>query len=282
MPEHLRLRWHRTTLDGRLAAYGETGEGAPLVFLHGWGVTSRSYARILPVIAAAGARVIAPALPGFGRSEELPGELTWEKLAIWVSQLLEHVVGDEPAFLVGHSFGGGVATMTAWHHPERTRSLVLVNSVGGSTWHSERTLADRPLWDWGLHLPVEWSRRGYRRVLPVVARDVVGNALRNPRNLIRAGRLAAAADMRRELADIRERGTPVAILWGDQDRVLPEAAFLSLSEAAGGDADIVEGNHSWLIADPEGFGEVITNSLTIHALATRRGGEQPLRRAGSR
>lgn len=160
--------------------------------------------------------------------------------------------------------------MTAWHHPGRTRSLTLVNSVGGSAWHTDRTLAERPLWDWGLHLPAEWVRREYRRVLPVVACDLFGNLLRNPRNLVRAGRLAAEADMRAELGDLRDGGIPVTILWGDQDRVLPEAAFLSLAEAAGGSADIVPGRHSWLIADPEGFGEVMTNSLSVHAMVHDR------------
>lgn len=77
-PEDPQLRWHRRPLEGRLAVYGEAGDGPPLLFLHGWGITGRVYARVLPILAATGARVIAPALPGFGRSEELSGELTWE------------------------------------------------------------------------------------------------------------------------------------------------------------------------------------------------------------
>ncbi|MGH3441643.1 MAG: alpha/beta fold hydrolase [Nitriliruptorales bacterium] len=265
-----RLRWHRTTLDGRIAAYGEVGEGTPLVFLHGWGITSRAYARTLPALAASGVRVIAPALPGFGKSEEVPGGLTWERLARWVDQLLDHVGADEPAFFVGHSFGGGVATMTAWHHPERVRSLVLVNSIGGSQWKSDRTLADRPLWDWGLHLPVEWARKGYRRVLPVVLRDLTENLVRHPANLLRAARLAASADLRDELSELAARGLPVTILWGERDRILPQSAFVALCEAAGDAGDVIPGSaHSWLLADPDGFGELITNSLTIHSLLTR-------------
>lgn len=262
------LAWHTTTLDGRDACYAEAGEGPPLLFFHGWGISHRTYARALPQLAAAGARVIAPALPGFGRSDGLPGDLTWEKLARWVDQLLEHAGVEEPAFLVGHSFGGGVAAATAWYHPERARSLVLVNSVGGSTWKTERSLAERPLWDWGLHLPTEWARRGYRRVLPVVLRDFAENVVRNPGNLIRSGRLAAAADLRDELTELSQRGLPITILWGSRDRILPKTAYLSLLEASGAQVGEVDGSHSWLLADPEGFGEVITNSLTIHALLT--------------
>lgn len=268
------LRWHRTTLDGRPAFYGEAGDGPPVVFIHGWGLTSRAYARTLPLLAR-GARVIAPALPGFGRSDALPGVYTWEKLARWIDLLLEHAGVDEPAFIVGHSFGGGVATATASHFPERVRSLVLVNSVGGSVWkqgrRGERMLSDRPLWDWGLRLPTEFARRDYRRALPVVARDFLTNAVSNPRSLVRAATLARTADLREELAALCERGLPVSILWGNQDRVVPEAAFVAMCDAAGAPGDVItEGGHSWLIADPEGFGEIVTNSLTIHALLDRK------------
>lgn len=278
-----RLRWHRTTLDGRLAVYGEAGDGPPVVFLHGWGLSARSYAQALPLIAAGGARVIAPALPGFGRSDALPGEYTFEKLANWVDELLEHVGVEEPAALIGHSFGGAVATATAWHHEDRARSLTLVNSVGGSVWRTgrrgEQLLADRPLWDWGLRLPGEFGRRDYRKVLPVVLRDLVGNALMNPGAVRRAADLARTADLREELATLAERGLPVSILWGSEDNVVPEATFLAMCEALGAPGDIIEdAGHSWLLADPEGFGELVTNSLAAQrTLAERSRSARPRR-----
>lgn len=271
----VRLRWHRTTLDGRDAVYGEAGDGPPVVFLHGWGLSARSYAHALPLIAATGARVIAPGLPGFGRSAALTGEYTFEKLANWVDDLLDHVGVEEPAALVGHSFGGGVATATAWHHPERARSLTLVNSVGGSVWKrggaGEHSLADRPLWDWGLRLPGEFRQRDYRRVLPVVLRDLVGNALANPGAVRRAADLARRADLREELATLAERGLPVAILWGSEDTVVPEATFLAMCEAAGAPGDIIDdAGHSWLLADPVGFGELVTNSIAVQRTLAER------------
>lgn len=271
-----RLRWHRTTLDGRAAFYGDAGDGPPVVFLHGWGLTAKAYARVLPQLASSGVRVIAPALPGFGRSEPLVGPYTFERFANWIDELLEHVGVDTPAVLIGHSFGGGVATATAWYHPHRARALVLVNSVGGSVWKegssgTQRLLADRPLWDWGLHLPSEFRQRRYRKVLPVVLRDLLGNAIGNPRALFRAGELARTADLRDELAELAERGLPVSVLWGSEDTVVPEATFLSLCEAAGSDGDIIEdAGHSWLLADPEGFGELLTNSVVHHTTLTDR------------
>lgn len=268
------MRWHRTTVAGRRVVYAETGSGAPLVFLHGWGLSARAYAPALRALTRAGARVIAPGLPGFGRSDPLPDPLTWSALADWVVALLDHIGVSEPVFVVGHSFGGGVATATAYHHTDRVRSLVLVNSVGGAVWRADgaapRGLEERPWWDWGLHLPTEFVGR-YRRVFPVVARDFLANALTHPAAMLRAGLLARQADLREELAAITARGVPVTILWGDKDRVLPEAAHVALCTAAGAEGDVLrDAGHSWLLADPDGFAEVLTNSLTIHALLSRR------------
>lgn len=269
------LRWHRTTIGGHEVAYGDAGDGPPVVFLHGWGLTARSYAHTFPLIAATGARVIAPALPGFGRSDPLDGTYTFPRLAAWVLELLDTLDLREEITLIGHSFGGATATATAWADPGRFRSLVLVNSVGGSVWKTsrsgERSLADRPLWDWGLRMPGEFRRRDYRRVLPVVVRDLVGNALHNPGAMRRAADLARTADLREELATLAERGLPVSILWGSEDEVVPEATFLAMCDAAGAPGDIIpEAGHSWLIADPEGFGELVTNSLAVQQTLAER------------
>jgi pimeloyl-ACP methyl ester carboxylesterase len=99
----------------------------------------------------------------------------------------------------------------------------------------------------------------------------VANALANPSALRRAAALARSADLRDELAQLAERGLPVSVLWGDQDTVVPQATFLAMCDAAGAPGDIVErAGHNWLLADPTGFGELMTNSLTVHALMARR------------
>lgn len=69
-----RLTWQRTTVQGRPAVYGVGGVGRPLVFLHGWGLSHRSYRRALGQLVGKGVRIYAPALPGFGGTARLPEE----------------------------------------------------------------------------------------------------------------------------------------------------------------------------------------------------------------
>ena len=155
-----------------------------------------------------------------------------------------------------------------------------MNAVGGAVWKpgedgEESHLGDRPIWEWAVGLPREFVNREYRKVFPVVARDFLSNALFNLPALRRAAHMARTADLREELTELAERGLPVTILWGDQDAVVPEAAFAATCEALGAEGDLLQGaHHSWLLADPEGFGELMTNSMTVHAMLEQRAKRQ--------
>jgi pimeloyl-ACP methyl ester carboxylesterase len=258
----------RTFVQGRPAGYSTAGEGMPVVLLHGWALAQHTYRGVIETIAAQGCRVIAPAMPGFGGTPELPSnQFSIRGYAQWVADLLDGLDVEEQAVVVGHSFGGGVAVRFAHDHRARVRSLVLVNSVGGSSWRNGRTLrsiAERPLWDWGLHFPGDvWPLRQATRVLPVVAEDFLPNLVRNPRALVKVANLARRADLRAELETLRDSGLGVSIIWGKRDGIIPRESFEALCVASGVQGTVVEGSHSWLIANPEHFGEVITNDVKI-------------------
>lgn len=262
----------RTWVDERQASYSTAGDGMPVLFLHGWGLGHQTYRAVIEAVAAQGVRVVAPALPGFGRTDALPSEqFSLAGFARWLASFCEAVGIDEPAVVLGHSFGGGVAVRLAHDHRARVRSLVLVNSIGGSSWKKGRTLtsiAERPLWDWGLHFPADvWPVRQATRVLPVIVEDLIPNLVRNPRNMIKVAGLARRADLRFELEELRDSGLPITILWAERDGVIPRESFEALCVAAGVQGTVVQGSHSWLLADPDQFGEVITNDVTVARLA---------------
>jgi len=268
------LTWHDTVVAGRAAHYAVGGSGAPVLFLHGWGLADRSYTRSLQPLISAGLRVFAPALPGFGGTAELPAaEHSLRGYAQWVAAFAENMDLAEPATLIGHSFGGGVAIRTAHDFPDLAGRLILVNSIGGSAWSDGRgvlkAISERPLWDWGLHLPTDLLptrqlTRQLTTVLSVILRDAIPNLMRNPAAIWRVANLARTADLTPELAELNRRRLPVVIVWSEQDNVIPEATLRSL-RAGLGDPDVVTvpGGHSWLIANPRLFGDVITNVLAL-------------------
>jgi pimeloyl-ACP methyl ester carboxylesterase len=270
-PDH--LVWRQSMVDGRVAMYGTAGQGLPVLFLHGWGLAHHAYKRSLRRLVDLGCQVFSPAMPGFGGTPDLSSDqMSFAGYAGWVSRFLQSVEVNEPVFVVGHSFGGGVAISLAHDFPLQVRFLVLVNSVGGSTWSSAgstiRSMAERPLWDWGLHLPEDLlPLRQVTRVLPVILEDALPNLVRNPLGLWKVANLARRADLTAELQQLRDRQVPVVVLWGEQDAMIPRASFDALCAAIGSKGEVVAGRHSWLIADPDAFGEVMTNSVTVAKLA---------------
>ncbi|MGZ4741270.1 MAG: alpha/beta fold hydrolase, partial [Ilumatobacteraceae bacterium] len=117
----------RTWVQGKPAAYSVAGEGLPVVLLHGWALAQHTYRKVIEAIAEQGCLVIAPSLPGFGGTGDLAGDaFSMSGYAKWVAELLDVLDINEPAVLVGHSFGGGVAIKLAHDMPSRARSLVLV------------------------------------------------------------------------------------------------------------------------------------------------------------
>jgi pimeloyl-ACP methyl ester carboxylesterase len=264
------LAWHETEVWGQVASYGVGGDGPAVVFLHGWGLSGRTYRAALKRLLARGFRVWAPALPGFDGSAALPrGHEDLEHYAAWVDAFCTAVGITEPVVLIGHSFGGGVAIQTAHDFPERARALVLVNSIGGSAWRRDgsvvTSMAQRPLWDWGLHFPRDvLPVRQLRRVLPVILEAAVPNIVRDPRAFLRAAIVARHADLTEELEGLKTRRLPVVVLWGERDTLVNRVSFEALRAALGDPLSVtVDGSHSWMLADPDAFGEIITNVIPV-------------------
>lgn len=265
------LEWRCTKVDGRDAFYGTAGEGLAVLFLHGWALGQRSYRQALDRLVQMGCQVFAPAMPGFGGTPNLPEPPTFSGYADWVARFLDAAGVDEPVLVAGHSFGGGVAIKLAHDHPERVRYLVLVNSVGGTTWswaNLFHSVSSRAPWHWPLAsaddlVPVRYLRR----MVPIIVEDAVPNLLRNPLGLWSVLNLVRQADLVTELQELKRRELPVVVLWGDHDTVIPQASFAALCRAIGSEGEVVQGRHSWLLADPDAFGAILTNSISVAKMA---------------
>ena len=92
----------RTFVQGRPAAYSIAGTGMPVVLLHGWALAHHTYKGVIATIAAQGCQVIAPAMPGFGGTRDLPSdEFSMRGYAQWVADLLDALGAARPQHVPG-------------------------------------------------------------------------------------------------------------------------------------------------------------------------------------
>lgn len=124
------------TIDaaGHRTNYLEEGEGPPVVLLHGSGPgvsAHANWADVIGPLAAAGHRVVAPDVAGFGLTEFKPDGAY--DIKVWVGHLIAvlDALGIERAALVGNSFGGGISLAAALRHSDRISRMVLLGTPAG-------------------------------------------------------------------------------------------------------------------------------------------------------
>jgi pimeloyl-ACP methyl ester carboxylesterase len=196
LPREVRTRGHRLF-------YVEVGMGTPVILIHGLGGSSRWWFPILPSLSAAHFRLLAPDLPGFGRS---PGSFLEVPRAARTLIELADRVGLGRFFVCGHSLGGAVAAQLAADYRDRIRALVLVNSAGIPGVGPARWLG-RVMQPWS------WCPLGFLGTM-------LGDMLRAGPGTMWAG----ARHLRRyDLRPVLERmsGMPTLVIWGQKDSLTP-------------------------------------------------------------
>jgi pimeloyl-ACP methyl ester carboxylesterase len=121
-------------VNGTRLYYEMAGFGSPVVFIHGLGADTRVWDAQFTVFAERH-RAIRYDTRGHGKSAA-PNTEPYSHAAD-LSVLLEHL-GVDRAVIIGQSMGGGIALDFALAFPEKTTSLILVDStVGGFDWSDE-------------------------------------------------------------------------------------------------------------------------------------------------
>jgi pimeloyl-ACP methyl ester carboxylesterase len=121
---------------GRKTWHEVSGDGDPVVLLHGGFAGASSWGGQAPALAQAGYRVYIPERRGHGHTPDVAGPLTYSVMADDTIAYLDQVIGG-PAHLVGWSDGAVVALLAAQRRPDLAARLVLIgqyyNSAGRAT-----------------------------------------------------------------------------------------------------------------------------------------------------
>ena len=108
--------------------YEEAGSGPPVVLLHGNPTSSHLWRHVLPKVAAAGHRCLAPDLIGMGRSGKPGIAYRFADHARYLDAWFD-ALGLERAVLVGQDWGGALAFDRAARHPGRVPGLAFMETV---------------------------------------------------------------------------------------------------------------------------------------------------------
>ncbi|WP_208002246.1 alpha/beta fold hydrolase [Luteimonas yindakuii] len=125
---------------GRIRGLRNGGNGPKVLALHGWLDNAASF---VPLAAhLADLDLVAPDLPGHGRSDHLPPgtEYTFAGALHNVLDIAD-ALGWERFALLGHSMGAGIASLVAAGCPQRVERLVAIEALGALPESAERTTA---------------------------------------------------------------------------------------------------------------------------------------------
>lgn len=118
-----------TTKDGTQIYYKDWGSGQPIVFSHGWPLSSDAFEDQMFFLASNGYRCIAHDRRGHGRSSQPWQGNDMDTYADDLAELVEHL-DLQNAIHIGHSTGGGeVARYIGRHGTRRVAKAVLISAV---------------------------------------------------------------------------------------------------------------------------------------------------------
>ena len=267
---------YATTADNVKLYYEETGQGAPILFVHefasdhrGWEAQMREFGKRY--------RCITYSARGYTPSDVPSDPNVYSYLHVMRDcvAVLDHLKVDK-AHLVGLSMGGYTALQVALNHPGRVRSLVLAGTGSGferdyvAEHHSSsHALADR------------FERKGSARVADTYGRGPsrIPFEVKDPRGFAEFLRQFAEHDAqgsahtmrgfpgaRPSLLDfedaIRKLKTPTLIVVGDEDeRCIEPGLFLKSTIAASGLVVFPKSGHAVNLEEPDLFNAVVGDFL---------------------
>lgn len=253
-------------LPGARLWYRDTGgSGVPVVFLHAATGNTLVWEYQLPAFTGAGFRMVTYDRRGFGRSAIEPAGAQPGTDADDLLGLLDHL-GIDRVHVVGTAAGGGVALDFALSFPDRLRSVVVANAIGGVQDADYLEMGQRLRPPQFGELPPDVRELGpsYRAANPEGVRHWLAlHHLSWP-----GGSPPRAQPTRNRItfALLETLKVPTLLLTGDADLYAPPAVLrLFVARIASAESAVVpESGHSAYWEQPEIFNRVVLEFLRKH------------------
>jgi len=231
-----------------------TGEGPPLLLLHGLGGSGRYWVGLAPSLAST-RTLIAPDLAGFGRSDKPRVDYTRELHLDTLDSLLSALHVEGSMDVAGHSMGGILSALWARRRPAMVRSLAVI----ASPFPREHL---RPA---GLRMTRSRGTvyRALQQLLPILSplvrsatypREVIADYLRHTQESYRQTSNALIWDPAAAVAlaglDVALSGRPQLLLYSDEDTTIAaESRERWRTLLPDADMVVIPGAHQLLLRD---------------------------------
>jgi len=211
------------------------------VFLHGWGGSKSVWEQVCKQIPFTSVTVD---LPGFGQSDDLSEPWSIADYRDTVVAIVQKLKVDN-IVLVGHSFGGQIATAVAAKNPERISGLVLVDAAVVRS-------PEPKLLSWlGHWLSPLFQLPGLRRLKGPLYDCIGADQPPENENLRKTMHTILREDQIQKLSDI---SIPVHIIWGKEDtKTPPKHAEIIANNLPKATHTVLDGGHHVFIDSPDEF-----------------------------
>lgn len=233
----------------------------PILILHGWGSCAKNWQKVKEKLEEKGRRVYLPDLPGFGESAELKKTWSIDDYLDWVQEYRKKNKLSR-FFLVGHSFGGGLAVKIAAFSPENIRGLILLAPKirRQKTFRYYFILLLAKTGRAVFHVPFLASLRPFARK---ILYSLVGSKDYYRLDTQKAVHMKETFNsiVKMDVASLLPRiKVPTLIVWGDKDRLTPlKDAYFANQRIAGSRLEVVRnGRHGLNLEMPEMLAEKIS------------------------
>ncbi len=252
------------TINDVKISYQDSGEGFPLVFIHGFPLSKDIWKPQWEGLADT-ARVIAPDLRGFGESQSITGTYSMESLAKDIASLMDGLNLNAP-ILIGLSMGGYVAMTFCRRYARWLSGLVLTATRGGAD--NAAGKADRD------HM-IEVLKEGGQKaiadlMLPKLLAPKTFNEnkplTQNVRSIIEkasvdgiAGTLSGMKERQDSMEFLKSLDLPTLILHGSEDQLFPVKEAEAMAKTIpGAELKVILGaGHLLNLEQPAAFNDAI-------------------------
>jgi pimeloyl-ACP methyl ester carboxylesterase len=194
------------------------GSGPVLLLLHGAGDHAGSWSRVAPALLTDHTLVI-PDLAGHGESAPATGLIEVATVIAGLEALLASQFPERQLTVVGNSLGAWMALVLAQRHPDRVAKVVAVN--GGSLPGSGSTVNLLPTTREEARATLAALRHPDSPAVPdIVLDDMVRQRSSSPLARFAASAASMGAWIMGE-EQLRALTTPVRLLWGEADQLMP-------------------------------------------------------------